>query len=108
MRLLIAIDLNDDDLTEAYGISPADGLGMGHEWGDMLASLAVRLEEAGYFGRDNHPVRGHLMSACDVSGEHALGDLLKAASEGAWTIDTDERRNHIYGSLITFREMSDA
>jgi hypothetical protein len=39
MRILIALDLNDDDLTEAYEGQPIS-------WRDMRASLDARLEEA--------------------------------------------------------------
>lgn len=55
MRVLIALDLNDDDLTEAYGSDVVQN--------DMVESLAARLgDEAGYFGPSNVPVRGRLVS----------------------------------------------
>jgi hypothetical protein len=81
MRILIALDLNDDDLTEAYEGQPIS-------WRDMRASLDARLEEAGYFGSINHPVRGTVLGLADVSA--SLEHFLSATQVGLEGILDDE------------------
>lgn len=103
MRVIIALELSDEDLTEAYGTAdltdPTDQ-------DDLLRSLAARLEEAGYFGPVNMPVRGEVLAVGDVSGEHALGDLLDSAEIGADGLALQrgvDRRRHILGTLADIR-----
>jgi hypothetical protein len=59
MRILITVDLDDADLAAAYDGSTPD-------WPDMEASVAARLDEAGYFGPTNLPVRGSLVAMTDL------------------------------------------
>lgn len=74
MRVLIALDLRDDDLSTAYDGEPAD-------WQDVEASVAARLTEAGYFGVHGEPVRGSLLAVVDVTD--SLPGLLASAEVGA-------------------------
>lgn len=108
MRVLIAVDLNDDDLSQAYGadVRTTDAVA-GAGWDDLCASLDARMDEAGYFGRHNMPVRGRLLAAADFSGAEALPALLDAAEVGADGIAEDVA-GHVQGSLVTFRQHLEA
>lgn len=97
MRVLIALDLNDDDLREAYGDGPVD-----HHFDDVVASLDARLrDEAGYFGSGDYPVRGPLVSACVI--DHALPHLLDCAEVGAEGSDHDDAQM-VIGAVQTMRQ----
>lgn len=79
MRVLIALDLNDEDLAEAYDGAPVDA-------DDLRLGLRARLGydgtgEAIYCGRGDMPIRGQMLSAQDVTG--ALDMVLSAAEVGA-------------------------
>lgn len=101
MRVLVAIELDDDDVTAAYGNAPW------LDWDDMCASLDARFSEF-FMGSRSTPVRGHLLAACDVSGPDALRDLLDAAEVGAEGIEPPFSRYHVEGSLATFRQHAEA
>lgn len=108
MRVLVAIDLNDADLAEAYGDDPVttpvlDGSG----WDELCASLDARAAEF-YCGRNNHPVRGHVIAVGNLSGDGAVEALLDAAEVGAQGIEPDDLRYHVEGSLVTFRQHFEA
>jgi hypothetical protein len=98
MRILVAIDLNDDDLTAAYDADPRQTF-IDHD--DLLASLDARFDEF-YCGRANSPVRGALVAACDVTD--VLPEFIAATEVGAEGIDDADKRDHIFGSLTTFEQ----
>lgn len=100
MRVLIAVDLNDADLTEAFGYNLME-TNLGREWDDIVDSIAARLDEAGYMGPDGMPVRGTLVAACEVTD--VLGDILDAAEVGADGLE-DDTRSHVIGSLRTMQQ----
>lgn len=104
MRYLVAIDLDDAQLTDAYGGDPntTDVLA-GSGFDDLVASLDARADEF-YCGPHDIPVRGTVVAVADFSGK-ALGALLDAADVGAEGIEPEDVRHHVEGSLITFRQM---
>lgn len=103
MRILIAIDLNDDDLTDAYNFeqTPPSANPWGHEWDDLLASIDARLDEAGYMGRENVPVRGRLVAAAPI--DHGLPHLLDCAEVGVEGSDHPDA-GLVRGIIATLRE----
>lgn len=104
MRVLIALHLDDHDLREAYGTADlADPAAQD----DLVLSLAARLEEAGYFGTLSHPVRGRVLGVGDVSGDHALTDLLDAVEVGADGLPAD-RAGHLLGTTADLRQQIDS
>lgn len=105
MRVLVAIDLSDDNLTEAYGMDPRTAT-MGHEWDDLFVSLGARFSEF-YCGAHDTPVQGRIVTMGDFTGDDALRDLLDAAEVGTEGIDDEYRRGHVTGSLVTMRQFLD-
>lgn len=106
MRILLAIDLNDDDLTAAYGSDPrTTAVLAGEGWDDLVSSLDARLTEA-YFGPNDTPVRGRVMAAADFSDEAlpALLDAAEVGAEGVGEVYDEAVADHVWGSLATFRE----
>lgn len=102
MRVLVAIDLNDDDLTAAYGVSLLE---TSIDWDDLAASVVARADEF-YCGPRDNPVRGRVVSIGDVTG-HAFGDMLDCAEigvEGLISNDAD-RGAHVLGTLIEMEQM---
>jgi hypothetical protein len=123
MRLLIALDLNDDDLADAYISEERRGRVLrvpgnpktaeeasialaGSNWDDLCASLDARFDEF-YCGPHNETVRGRLLAAADFSGD-AMHELLSAADIGADGIEPEDARAHVIGSLTTFRQHFEA
>lgn len=99
MRVLIALDLDDSDLAEAYGTADLTDPAAQD---DLVVSLSARLEEAGYFGTLSHPVRGRVLAVGDITGEHALTDLLDSAEIGADGLPSP-RAGHIVGTIMDLR-----
>jgi hypothetical protein len=99
MRVLIALDLADLDLAEAYGTAD---LTNPDDQDDLVRSLAARLEEAGYFGTLSTPVTGRVLGVGDVSGD-ALTDLLDAAEIGAEGLPVG-RAGHLVGTILDLRQ----
>lgn len=109
MRILLALDLNDADVAEAYPSDP-NRTGWASEWDDLAASVAARLGydgtgEAIYAGPHDTPVRGRMVAMCDVTG--VLPELLDAAEVGADGITPEDARYAVEGSLVTFRQHLD-
>ena len=85
MRVLIVVDLDNDDLAEAYGFDgPPGEQPWGTEFDDLEQSLAARLDEACYAGRRDVPVKGHLEAAAIIDdGLKHLLDCAEVGVEGA-------------------------
>lgn len=93
---LIALELNDEDLTKAY----PDGIdGSGFE--DLHASLDARAQEF-FCGTHNDPVRGKVTAVADVS-DGILKHLLDSVEVGVDGLDVLESAS-VLGSLQTFRQ----
>lgn len=105
MRVLVAVDLDDNDLTDAYGYDLRDR-NLGHEWDDIHASIAARLGEAGHFGPTNTPVRGRVVAVGDVT--NCLEEFLASAEIGAEGHDDQPIAGHILGTIATMRQSLDA
>lgn len=104
MRILTVIDLNDDDLTKAYGADPRV---TSIDDDDLLRSLDARAQEF-YCGKHDDPVRGRVVAVGDITD--VLPELLDAIEVGADGVsDTapDYKRGHILGSLISMRQLAD-
>lgn len=97
-RILIALDLDDADLTAAYG----DDLDVD----DLYRSLEARLEEV-YLGTNPPvPAYGRLVTVGDVTD--VLPEFLDAAERGARTTAvTMAVGGHITGTVATMREFLD-
>jgi hypothetical protein len=108
MRVLVAIDLNDEDLREAYGYAEdGDYLGLTDpsQWDDLFNSLDARASEF-FCGKGDAPVRGRVATFGDFTD--VLPMLLDAAEVGAEGIETDGDRDHVTGSIQTMRQYLDA
>lgn len=104
MRVLVAIDLNDADLDEAYGASRTLTPDV---WSDVRASLDARLTEAGYFGDMSYPVRGAVTTAAVV--EDLLPILLDCAEVGVegYPDDADDA-DAVFEVIRSLRQGADA
>lgn len=81
MRVLIEVNLSDEDLAEAY----PDGI----SWADVEDSIAARIEdEAGYFGPDGVPVGCKVVSvseapfSVEAAIERSKREILADLAEG--------------------------
>lgn len=108
MRVLIALDLDDGDLTEALGSDPNTTAALaGSGWDDLCNSLDARVSEF-YIGPHHAAVRGRVVAAADFSGPDALPALLDAAEVGVEGVEPEDVAVHVAGSLVTFRQHFDA
>jgi hypothetical protein len=100
MRVLIALDLSDTDLAEAYGTADLTDPAAQD---DLILSLAARLEEAGYFGTLSTPVAGRVLAVGDITGDGTIEGLLDAAEVGADGLD-QSTGGHILGTIADLRQ----
>lgn len=97
MRVLIALDIPEDDLTRAYGDPRTDG---GAQWDDLYDSLSAVLCEF-YPGDEGNISAGWMIGLGDFTG--CLEDFLSAAEVGAEGLSED-KRSHILGSIQIMRQ----
>lgn len=101
MQYLIAIEIPDVALHEAYG----PDLATPYFDDDLVASLHARLDEV-YAGPDNHPVKATVLAVGDFTGVVPLAlDAMEVGIEGYEGGEHDV--SHVYGSLLTMRQMLD-
>ena len=94
-RILIAVDIEDAAMIDAYGSTDYDA-------DDLVASFDARLSEV-YCGRDDVPVRAAVVALGDFSAG-ALWSLIQAAEVGADGLD-EEQQHIVNGSLATMSQM---
>jgi hypothetical protein len=99
MRVLIALDLSDTDLVEAYGTADLTDPAAQD---DLILSLAARLEEAGYFGTLSTPVAGRVVAVGDVT--NVLEEFLDATEVGAEGRDDQPIYGHVLGTVADIRQ----
>lgn len=97
MQILLAIDMDDAAVAEAYG----DEIGTPYADDDLVASYVARLDEV-YLGRDNWPVKGRVLALGDFTS--VLDGALDAMEVGADGLD-DSDAGHVLGSIATMRQM---
>lgn len=99
MRVLAVIEINDDDVVDAYGFTekPAAANPWGREFDDLCASLDARFTNF-YLGANDDEVRGKLVACAVVDG--ILPDILAAAEVGA---DGAGDPDSVLGTLATLR-----